>query len=56
MSARTIVGNYCYKKSTGYILGNCKMFDITKMIAQSSLKLFHKMILNNKPKSIINLY
>merc|ERR1711873_31590 len=56
MSARTIIGNYCYKKSIGYILGKCKMFDISIMIAQSCLKLFHKMIHHQKPKSIFNLY
>ena len=32
------------------------MFDISKMIAQSCLKLFNKMIHHQKPKSIFNLY
>ena len=55
MSARTIIGNYCFKKSTKYILEKCKMNDITIMIALSSLKLFHKILINKKPKTLLNL-
>ena len=37
-AARTIIGNYCFKKSINYILDKCKLLDSKDMIAFASIK------------------
>ena len=55
-SARSAIGNYCYKKSTSYILNKCKWLNINNMIKYSSLVFIHNIIKNKKPKSILGIY
>jgi len=55
-SARTIIGNYCYKKSIKYILGKCNMLDAKNMIAYSSIILLNKILTYKIPPSIYMLY
>ena len=49
-SARTAIGNYCYKKSTSYILNKCKWLNINNMIKYSSLVFIHNVIYNKNQK------
>ena len=55
-AARGAIGNYCYKKSITHILGQCKWVSINNMIVYSSFIFINKIIKNNKPKSILNIY
>ena len=55
-AARFSIGNYCFKKSTHYILNNCKMTTIKNMINISSLKLIHKTLHNKSPEVIFQYY
>ena len=43
-AARAAIGNYCFKKSVGYLLSKCKWFDIGDLITYSSLNIIHKTI------------
>ena len=54
-SARSAIGNYCYKKSTSYILNKCKWLNINNMIKYSSINLLHNILNKNEPKIIINM-
>ena len=55
-AARTIIGNYCYKKSIGYILNKCKMHDIRDLLDITTLKYIHKVITNQTPNAILRYY
>ena len=55
-AARAAIGDYCFKKSTSYILGKCKWMRIKDMITYSSLVFINNVIKNKKPKSILNIY
>ena len=54
-SARSAIGNYCYKKSTSYILNKCKWLNINNMIKYSSINLLHNILNKNEPKIIIGM-
>ena len=54
--AHTAIGNYCYKKSTKYILDKCKWLSIDKMITYSSLVFIYNITLNKKPKGVLQIY
>ena len=55
-TARSAIGDYCYRKSTSYILNKCKFMNIENMIKYSSLVFINNLIRNKKPKSIMNIY
>ena len=54
-SVRTAIGDYCFKKSTNYILQKCKWMNIDDMIMFSGLVSINNLIIK-KPKSISNIY
>ena len=51
-AARTIIGNYCYKKSVKYILSQVNWLPSNTLIKWSGVKLIHKIINNKKPINI----
>ena len=51
-AARAVIGSYCFKKNTKYILGKCKWFNITTMITMSAVKNTHKVLFNQTPEPI----
>ena len=53
--ARTAIGNYCCKSSTNQILAKCKWLNVKSMITHSAITSIHSYIMNNTPKSILNL-
>ena len=55
-SARLVIGNYCPKKTIGYILDKCDILPIKTFILFATIKLFHNIAKNNSPESIINIY
>ena len=55
-SARTIIGNYCFKKSTKYILDKCNLLNAKQLITYSAIKFIHKTITNKLPKSNYYMY
>ena len=55
-AARTIIGNYCYKKSIKYILKKCKMQDINDLLTISTLKFIHKALFYEQPKSMLKYF
>ena len=55
-AARFSIGNYCFKKSTYYILNKCKMTTINNMINISAIKLIHKTLHNESPHVIFQYY
>ena len=55
-AARTAIGNYCFKKSTSYILNKCGWMTINNMIKFSAIKLIHNIIINKSPITLFNLY
>ena len=55
-AARAAIGDYCFKKSTHYILGKCKWFDINDLIKFSSLNTIHKILYYKKPISLVSLF
>ena len=55
-SARTIIGNYCFKKSIKYILDKVKLLDARQFIIFSVLKLIHKVISYGTPASIFHMF
>ena len=57
MSAtRTIIGNYCYKKSIKYISTKCKMQDINYLLNISTLEFIHKALFYQILKSMLKYY
>ena len=50
--ARTAIGNFCFKKSTIYILDKLKWLNIDNMIIFSSLCYTHKIIKNKSTSNI----
>ena len=50
--ARTIIGNYCYRKSTRYILDRVGWLDALDFINWSTLKFIQKILYNSKPTSL----
>ena len=55
-SARCAIGNYCFRKSTSYILDKCKWMTIEKMITYSSLVFIHNIIKHKIHKGVHNIY
>ena len=55
-SARMIIGSYCFKKSTTYILNKCKWLTVQQLIDFSTVKLVHKIIYNKCPVPLYNCY
>ena len=55
-SARCAIGNYCFRKSTSYILSKCKWMTIDQMITYSSLVFIHSVNKHKKPKGVLNIY
>ena len=55
-AARTIIGNYCFKKSTYYILKKTNLLDTKQFICYASVKFLNKIITNKIPDSIILLF
>ena len=55
-AARAAIGDYCFKKSTHYILGKGKWFDINDLIKFSSLNTIHKILYYKKPISLVSLF
>jgi len=49
-SALTIIGNYCFKKSTKYILDKTNLMDTKQCICFSSIKFLNKIIKKKNPK------
>ena len=55
-TARAAIGNYCYKKSTNYILNKCNLMGINNIIMYSSLSFLFKIYKNNLPKSLMKFF
>ena len=55
-ASRVIIGSYCFKKSTTYILDKCGLLSAKQMIAYSSITYLNKIYFNNKPTSIYELF
>ena len=55
-SARTIIGNYCPRKSNLYILNKCKLQDARNLIMFSCMNLYYTMFHTEIPEALINLY
>ena len=55
-AARAAIGNYCLKKSIIYILKKCNWLSAKNIIINSSLNLIHKIIINQSPPVIFNLF
>ena len=55
-AARYSIGNYCFKKSTYYILNKCKLTTINNMISISAIKLIHKTLHNESPEVMLEYY
>ena len=55
-AARFTIGNYCFKKTTSFILNKCKFIPIKKMISNSSLKIIQKTVNTSQPKPIHNIF
>ena len=55
-AARATIGNYCFRKSTAYILSKCKWFDINNVILYSSLNIIHKTISNKTPQGMVSYF
>ena len=55
-AARTIIGNYCYKKSIKYILKKCKMQDNNDLFTIWTLEFIHKALFYHLPKSMLKYY
>ena len=50
------IGNYCFKKSTGFILSSCKFMPIRRMLLNAALKIIQKSIYTRQPRTIFNIY
>ena len=55
-AARCVIGNYCLRKSTIYILEKCGWLNINKMISNASLKFINNIIISKAPKAIYDLF
>ena len=55
-AARAAIGNYCYRKSTVYILKKCGLLNIKKLIIFSSLSFYYNLNKRKLPDSIYNLF
>ena len=55
-AARAVIGNYCFKKSTDYILNKCKWLKMKDLIMYRCLSYIHGVIENKKPKCIYQIY
>ena len=54
--ARLVIGDYCFKKSTNYILDRVGWLSARDFINWSTIKFMHKIIQNQRPLSIYNYY
>ena len=54
-AARLIIGKFCFKKSTNFILKTSGIKPIRVLIRNSSLKLLHKTIFAKKPNALYTL-
>merc|ERR1711895_365595 len=55
-AARTIIGNYCFKKSINYILGKINWMTAKNMINWSIVKAIHKILHNQGPSNLAKYY
>ena len=55
-AARAAIGNYCFRKSTQYILNKCKWFSIGDLLTYSSLSIIHKTITTKKPPGMLSYF
>ena len=55
-AARAAIGNYCYRKSTSYILDKCKWLHIDNLIKFRCISYIHKIQYDKSPKSIVEVY
>ena len=55
-AARTVVGNYCYKKSCKYILDKCKWLCVNDMIKYRGLTFIHKILTHKLPISLFTMF
>ena len=55
-SARTVIGNYCFRKSKKYILNKCGWIDIVKMIKCSAMKVIHNIVTLKTPLVIYDMF
>ena len=55
-AARAIIGNYCFKKSTSYILDKCDLLTAKQAITYAAIKFTHKTITNRLPKANYQMY
>ena len=53
---RVIIGNYCFKKSTSYILDKCGLLSAKQMISFASITYLQKIYFSNIPTSIYELF
>ena len=51
-SARTFIGNYCYKSSCDKILKECDWFDVDSLVKFSSMKLIHSYLISKQANNI----
>ena len=55
-AARASIGNYCFRKSTHYILNKCKWLTSSKLIKYRCISFIHNIITHKSPKSILEIY
>ena len=55
-AARAAIGNYCYRKSTSYILDKCKWLHIDNLIKFRCISYIYKIQYDKSPKSIVEVY
>ena len=55
-AARAAIGNYCYRKSTKYILDKCKWLPIDDLIKYRRISYIHRVTFDRSPKSIVEIY
>merc|ERR1712240_105716 len=56
IASRVIIGNYCFKKSTNYILDKYGILSAKQMISFASITYLHKIYFSNIPTSIYELF
>ena len=55
-SARSVIGNYCFKVSIKNILSQVGWLSAHQLIKWSSLKLIHKILHQQKPTTLFNCF
>ena len=55
-AAMTIIGSYCFKQTTNYILTKCNMLTAKQLITYSAILFTHKITTNKLPTSNYSKY